>query len=66
MHWAVKYYYDQMFLVMLLGDNLFLLLFLIFSGQAVHVELTKKAADVLEENERLKKACHVPSHFLFS
>lgn len=32
------------------------------------MELTKKAAEVLEENERLKKACHIPScscYFLY-
>lgn len=30
-------------------------------GQAMHLELTRKAADVLEENENLKKACRLVS-----
>lgn len=30
-------------------------------GQAMHLELTRKAADVLEENGNLKKACRIVS-----
>lgn len=33
-------------------------------GQAMHLELTRKAADVLEENENLKKACRLVSFSL--